>query len=389
VDVPAGAFERDVHCLLGLPFDAIDMAGAVRRVRSAAETRQRVFISTPNLNFVIGCRSDARFRDSVIHSDLSVADGMPVVWVARLLGVPIRERVAGSSLFERLRQAPAHTLKVYFFGGTAGVAETACRRVNAESRGVACVGFESPGYGSVEELSRDACIERINASGADFLVVSLGAKKGQAWIERNRARLTVPAVSHLGAVLNFAAGTVLRAPQWMQRAGLEWTWRIKEELGLARRYLGDGLAFLWLLATRVLPLAWMIRRQRPSASELAAARIEIRESGQEMVVALRGPWTHANLDAVRAAFHEGARRDKRLRIDLEAATYVDASFLGLLLILYGVRSSRGMPLSCQPVNPQLRRTLKYACVDFLLDDTDTGGFHLGEVDELESTKIAA
>ena len=110
-------FERDVYCLLGLPFDTVDMAGAVQRVRDAAARRTSCFISTPNLNFIIGCRADSQFRDSVINSDLSIADGMPLVWIARLLGIPIRERVAGSGLFDQLRERTSTQLSVYFFGG--------------------------------------------------------------------------------------------------------------------------------------------------------------------------------------------------------------------------------------------------------------------------------
>ena len=96
-------FNRDVHCLFGLPFDAVTLAEAEQRVRSAADQRASCFLSTPNLNFLIGCQTDAAFRDSVINSDLSIADGAPILWLSKLLGIPIHERVAGSSLFERLR----------------------------------------------------------------------------------------------------------------------------------------------------------------------------------------------------------------------------------------------------------------------------------------------
>ena len=98
----------------------------------------------------------------------------------------------------------------------------------------------------------------MNAARPDFLVVSLGAAKGQAWIMRNLHRLDVPLVSHLGAVVNFVAGEVRRAPRWMQRSGLEWAWRVKEEPALLRRYAGDAL--------RLLPLAWRERaaRRRPA-----------------------------------------------------------------------------------------------------------------------------
>ncbi len=110
-------FNRNVYCLLGLPFDAVTLSEAVDRVRRAAFSRQRCFLSTPNLSFLIGCLADRGFRDSIINSDLSVADGMPLVWMARLLGISIRERVAGSEVFEALRSDSARPLSVYFLAG--------------------------------------------------------------------------------------------------------------------------------------------------------------------------------------------------------------------------------------------------------------------------------
>src|SRR5882762_484172 len=173
-------FSRNVHCVLGLPIDAVDLAAAERRIRAAAASHSRCFVSTPNVNFLIACRSDDAFRNSVINSDLSVADGMPLVWLARLMGIPIRERVAGASLFDALRYGPGRRLSVYFFGGPDGVAKEAWRQLRFEAKGLTCVGYESPGFGSVEEMSSEEIIQRINASKADVLVISLGARKGQA-----------------------------------------------------------------------------------------------------------------------------------------------------------------------------------------------------------------
>jgi N-acetylglucosaminyldiphosphoundecaprenol N-acetyl-beta-D-mannosaminyltransferase len=89
--------DRNPVCLLGLPFDAVTMDDAVRTVREAIRVRRRLFLSTPNLNFLIGSQRDAAFRASVVDSDLSVADGMPLVWMSRLLGTSLPERVTGSA----------------------------------------------------------------------------------------------------------------------------------------------------------------------------------------------------------------------------------------------------------------------------------------------------
>lgn len=353
-------FERDVHCLLGLPIDAIGLAEAERRIRAAADARMPCFMSTPNVNFVIASRSDDAFRNAVLHSDLSVADGMPLVWLARLMGIPLRERVAGASVFEALRGSAGRPLAVFFFGGPEGVAEAAGRRLAAEGKGLVCVGYDSPGFGSVEEMSSEETIRRINASNADLLVVSLGAAKGQAWIERNRARLNVPVVSHLGAVVDFAAGTVRRAPVWMQRAGLEWLWRIKERPALWRRYLNDGVALALLLLTRVLPYVWYARRHAAGAA--AEGQLEARE---EYTLALRGAWTRANIGQLRRGFADAAHSGKDVRLDMTAVSHVDSAFVGLVMVLRSHLQQRGRRLSIWPVPPAVRRVMEYCCAEFL------------------------
>lgn len=361
-------FDRQVVCIAGLPFDAVDMAGAVARVREAAARRAPCFLSTPNLNFLIGCLGDAAFRASVIHSDLNIADGMPLVWMARLLNTPVRERVAGSGLFEALRgeKSVAGPLKLYFFGGPDGVAEQACRVLNAELSGLRCVGFDCPGFGSVEDMSGDATIARINASGADFLVVALGARKGQAWIEHNRRRITVPVISHLGAVVNFVAGTVSRAPGWLQRIGLEWLWRIKEEPPLWKRYWLDGMALAGLLATRIVPYAiWRrLRRPRNDAGGFSMRLTPHRDGVLRLVVAGNAPDTIP--ENIRKTLRAAAAAKAPLVIDFAHAISLSPAFSGLLLLLKKQQDVCGLPLRCEAVMPALRRHFFWNGIDYLL-----------------------
>lgn len=383
-------FYRDVYCILGLPFDAVTPEQAVCKVRMAVQTQTRLFLSTPNLNFLITAQTDTAFRNSVIHSDLSVADGIPIVWLARLLGVPIRQRVAGSSLFQTL-MAPAPTsaglgahpkpIRVYFFGGPDGVAQAAHTQINSTApnssaqtsalarAGVCSVGYASPGFGTVSDISTPATIAHINASGADFLVVALGAIKGQAWIERNQAKLSAPVLSHLGAVVNFVAGKIDRAPAWVQRMGCEWLWRIKEEPALWRRYLADGKALIRLLATRVAPLAWLHHTQRPGSKPTQASAIAVVAQDTWRVVSLQGPWTRANLDPLRALFTQAAAQGWRVKLDLQKVTFVDAAFLGVLMLFadYQTNNANAALVVGKPQSAVVNKLFTYSGLGYLLE----------------------
>jgi N-acetylglucosaminyldiphosphoundecaprenol N-acetyl-beta-D-mannosaminyltransferase len=363
-------FHREVYCLLGLPFDAVDLGGAVQRVRDAAMQRIPCIISTANVNFLVGCRTDRQFRDTVVNSDLSVADGMPLIWIARLLGIPIRQRVTGSDLFERLRHDPGNRLSVFFFGGRDGVAAMASRQLNRESKALFCVGYESPGFGSVDDMSHEETIQRVNASEADFVVVSLGARKGHLWIERNRLRLNAPVISHLGAVLNFTAGTVDRAPPWIQNIGLEWLWRIKEEPMLWRRYLQDGLGLLYLLVGRVLPYLWDVRNRKAHAVQHVTGRVEAGEEQQEYLIRLHGTWVKANLDPLRDHFSRAAGVGKDVELEMSGVTCVDSAFIGLVMLLQGHQVQHGRKFLMHSVAAPVRRFMKHCCAEYLCSDYD-------------------
>ncbi|MDB5824987.1 MAG: N-acetylglucosaminyldiphospho-UDP N-acetyl-beta-D-mannosaminyltransferase [Herminiimonas sp.] len=327
-------FFRNVYCILGLPFDAITLPQAVEAIRRAAQRRERCFLSTPNLNFLIGCRHDAAFRDSVLRSTLSVADGMLIVWLGRLLGSPVPERVAGSSIFERLFALPSD-VSVYFFGGPDGAAEEAAGVVNSQASKMRCVGFRSPGYGSVEELSTNEIIAHINACKPDLLVVATGAKKGQDWIIRNREAINAPAISHLGAVVNLVAGRIARAPEWAQKTGLEWLWRITQEPHLWRRYAGDGMRLIALLVTHVVPALFHLRMKKMPRVLFDRAKIELEINDSHARIKLSGAWGAANAGPLRLACSRATDRYRDVVVDLNQACFIDSACVGLLVLLYG------------------------------------------------------
>ncbi len=354
-------FNRDVYCLAGLPFDAVDMPNALSILQHAAKNKSRCFLSTPNLNFLITSQNDTEFRNSVIQSDLVVADGMPVVWLAKLLRIPVRERVAGSSLFEALRdQDTTSPISVYFFGGPDGVAEAAATKINESKGGMSCVGFQSPGFQSVEALSDVSRIDQINAANADFLVVALGAKKGQSWIVKNLSNINSPIISHLGAVVNFEADKLKRAPNWMQNTGLEWLWRIKEEPGLWKRYWQDGLALLRLLFRSIIPHAlWLLLNQNKlnRLSKQSFVHIETDISIFRIIIA--GVVLDPVNPEIRSQFRLASQHKTNVVLDLTHAEYLSSGFFGLLLLLNKNLERNSMKLEIVGVQTDMARLFRW------------------------------
>lgn len=350
---------RQVYCVLGMPIDAVDMKTVLRRVRIAAGGKAPFLVSTPNLHFLVRGLRDAPFRSSLMLSDLCTPDGAPIVWIARLLGIPLKERVAGSDMFECLAATPLRKrMGVFFFGGGNGAAEAACRAANSRI-GVRGVGSVYPGYASLEDLSSDRFIETINASGAQFLVVALGAEKGQAWLARNHHRLQVPVRAHLGATVNFQAGGLKRAPSILRRAGLEWLWRIKEEPHLWRRYWADGCIFLRLLLTRVLPLAIRTWRHRIEFGDDCPFRIETVQGDPFVVLRLSGHATEGNIARAIVHFRNGVNLSRnRLVVDLSRLEFVDPRFLGLLLVVGKELNARGTELELVGASRRIQKLFR-------------------------------
>lgn len=342
-------FDRDVWCVLGIPIDNATTAEAALAVEAATRDRRRLSFVTPNINWLVRALGDEKARRQIIDADLSLADGAPVVLIARLLGAPLRERAAGSDLFEALRLKPGFAgrrLKVFFFGGRDGSAETAARRVNEDRGGVAAVGWMNPGFGDIAAMSADGVIDGINAADPDFVVVSLGAAKGQDWIELNAGRLKAPVLAHLGAVVDFTSGAIRRAPRMVARFGLEWAWRIVVEPSLFRRYAGDARRLVGLSVTRLAPQLGLARA-KPGV--FGQARLEWEDGAA--VVRLSGRLA-GDLGAVRSAFREAAAAGAVI-LDLTRVEAVDRAFLGLVLMLEKAARRRGGDLRLRGHNPRL------------------------------------
>lgn len=360
-------FDRNVYCVAGLPIDALDMNKAISVLRDAKFKNKSCFMTTPNTNFVALAHQDQKFLNSVIYSDIVIADGTPIIWMSKLLGIPIRQRVAGSNLFEILRQEKRRKMKVYFLGGPDGVAQEARERLNQHSTALTCVGHYSPGFGTIEDMSTDEIINNINTSGADFLVVALGAKKGQAWILKNIHRITIPLVSHLGAVINFEANRLKRAPLFIQELGFEWLWRIKEEPSLWRRYWNDGLYFLKLLFTTIMPLMlWLKCNQSRLAALENKSQVTLLQSEDAVTMQVKGVVRDPVSAEVRELFKQAAQQGKHFYLDLTEAEYVGFGFLGLFLLMKKSLDKLGKEVAIVRPNASIKKIIRWNNLSYLM-----------------------
>ena len=349
--------------VLGLPFDVLTEEQALADLYEAIESRTQCFLSTPNLNFAIAARADNEFRKSVFESHMSVADGMPLVLLAKLIGANLPGRVAGSSLFERMReQTSAEPVSVFFFGGMGDVADRAVEVLNSSSSGMRAVGSLNPGVGSVADMSTDDIIERINAANPDFIVVSLGAKKGQQWIAQNRRRLNATVISHLGAVVNFVAGAVERAPEIWQKLGAEWLWRILEEPTLWKRYLFDGCSLLRHVFSRVLPLA-IYGRVLESKHSNSSFVFSTTERDQQIHIRLSGNASRSQLVKLREELARLVALEKDLVLSFDELMYADSYFWALIIKLNTELRARGNNLVIKDLSKPITRLAYLNMVD--------------------------
>ena len=363
---------RPCWSLLGLPFDLVDPSQAIDVIDRAIRTKSKCFLSTPNLNFIVQSKSDESFYESVIYSDLVVADGMPVIWTAKLLGIPLQGRVAGSSLFEILQNKHRDKpISVFFFGGQGRAAVKAAENLNRTSVGMMACGALNPGMGSVESMSDSAIIDQINAADPDFLVVALGAKKGQEWIMKNREKLNAPVISHLGAVVNFVGDNVQRAPLRWQKMGLEWVWRILQEPLLWKRYLVDGLWFLRLIFTRVFPLAFYQKMLRNSASQSLVIKIIDDTPGRNIELILSGSATSESVRLLKSSCRKILDQlDGHPNISINCAKldYIDSSALGTLMLLKANIKRRGGDFGLFGASSRIKRLMRlHGVEEFLLE----------------------
>jgi N-acetylglucosaminyldiphosphoundecaprenol N-acetyl-beta-D-mannosaminyltransferase len=236
---------RSAH-VAGLDFDALSEDQVVARIIADLDEGRGGWVVTPNIDICRQATRDPAARDLINHASLVVADGMPLVWAARLRGDRLPERVCGSSLIFTLSAAAAgRGRSVYLLGGAPGVPERAARELACRYQGLRVAGADAPPPGFERDPGELAALRRrVEAAGPDIVYVGLGFPKQERVISTIAPAMPATWFIGCGAAIGFAAGTLRRAPLQVQRLGLEWCYRlIREPRRLYRRYLVDDVPF--------------------------------------------------------------------------------------------------------------------------------------------------
>jgi N-acetylglucosaminyldiphosphoundecaprenol N-acetyl-beta-D-mannosaminyltransferase len=245
-EVPNAATPDRIE-IMGCNVDNLTMNETLGRIEAfivSGLPHQHVVV---NVDKVVKAAHDPELRRIINECALINVDGMPVVWASRLLGKPLKERVAGVDLFEAIMKRSAQTgWRVYLLGAREEVVSKVAAMYPEKYPGLKLAGYRN-GYWKPEE--EQAVVDQIAAARADILFVAISSPKKEHFLGHYQAQMKIPFAMGVGGTFDVAAGLVKRAPLWMQRTGFEWFYRfLQEPRRMFRRYFIEDMAFFGMLA---------------------------------------------------------------------------------------------------------------------------------------------
>ncbi|MCK5707924.1 MAG: WecB/TagA/CpsF family glycosyltransferase [Candidatus Aureabacteria bacterium] len=231
--------------ILGVNINRINMANAVKVVSGCIDSHQKIFIAVPNVFVVTECNKDKEYKKTILSADIAFPDGLPLVWSSRLLNEYTGGRVTGPDFFVEFHKiAEKQGYSSYYLGGGPGGSEKVVKSLRVKHPALKIAGNFSPQFGELPDDLNNKIIEGINAVKPNILWVGMGAPRQELWIYKNLKKLDVNVAIGVGAVFDYEAGKTKRAPLWMQKIGMEWSYRIicqDPTLFWRKRYY----AYLW------------------------------------------------------------------------------------------------------------------------------------------------
>ena len=358
--LPMKSLDPKTVVLLGVPFHDVTMAETLDEIDAIVADRTPRYLATANLDFAAQASTDVELQRILLDAHLVLCDGTPLIWASRWLGVPLRERVAGSDLTPKLAErAAARGHRLFFLGSDEAVLKLAQKTFEERYPGLQVCGVYSPPYAKLLDLDHDEIASRIQAAKPDIVLVALGAPKQEKWIYMHYRKLGAPLCIGIGASLDFVAGKFSRAPVWMQRTGLEWVHRLSQEpRRLFMRYWTDFRFFIRAL-----------REHRRLLQRSVAPLSAPPQAGRWPGIASYEWIGRADAAAVESgALPEPAPQTGRVHVvaDLSGVTFIDSAGLGLLLKAFKRCKEAGGGLVIVRPSEVVRELLAVSKLDRLL-----------------------
>jgi exopolysaccharide biosynthesis WecB/TagA/CpsF family protein len=247
-----GGISRTGASVIGSHVDALGWDACLDRVLGWASRRESRYVCLCNAHSVVTARREPAFARAIGAADLVVADGAPVAWRLRTLGFPGQPRLSGPDLMRKCcERAASEGIAIFLYGGTAATLRRLSARLAAEFPNLVVAGCYAPPYRELTAAEDEHVTHAIRDSGAQLVFVGLGCPRQETWMAAHRGSIDAVMLG-VGAAFDFYAGTIRRAPRWMQHAGLEWLHRLcSEPRRLWRRYLVTNALFIAYLAGEV------------------------------------------------------------------------------------------------------------------------------------------
>jgi N-acetylglucosaminyldiphosphoundecaprenol N-acetyl-beta-D-mannosaminyltransferase len=349
--------KTETVALFGLPITNVTATEAVAEIERLILSGSTHQVATANLDFVRNALKDAYLQRIICECSLVVPDGAPIVWASKLFGKPLAQRVTGVDLVPRLAELSADRgYGIFFLGSTDENSGRAIDVLRAIYPGMNIVGRYSPEIRSLDEMDDDEILRRIEDANPDVLLVGFGNPKQEKWIHRNRGRLRVPVSIGIGGSLDIIAGSLQRAPLWMQKADLEWVFRMIQEPGrLFPRYAKDAVALL-----RYLPMGLLADALQPRRS--IAGETITAVHGATRIVTLPASLYEDRCKELEREVETTVRLQQSLVVDLSRTTRVEADGLGSLLEARRVVRMAGKTMWVTGMNRSVSRLFEYAAI---------------------------
>lgn len=234
--------------IVSIPISTGRYTDFIRNMVTAASAGKSEYACVANVHMLVEAHKNRRFAEVVKEAVYVTPDGKPISWAMRLLHGIKQERVAGMTLLpDLLKAAEDAGLSVFFYGGTEAMLQKTEAHINQNFPALAVAGMHSPPFRTLTALEEKKVAEKINASGASLVFAVLGCPKQEKWMASMKGRVNAVMVG-VGGALPVMIGEQKRAPYWMQKAGLEWFFRMSQEPGrLFKRYAVTNSLFVYLL----------------------------------------------------------------------------------------------------------------------------------------------